>query len=51
MADNLVAQFVSFIDGVIHQGKGVSAVSSPVQIIPVLTRLFMLMLVSYNVAE
>ena len=39
---------VSSTDGAIRQEKGVSAVSSPVQVIPVLIRPSMLMLVSYN---
>ena len=47
MVKSSMAQFVSFVDGV-HQREGVSAVSYPVQLIPVLIRPSMCTFVSMD---
>ena len=46
MGGNFMAQFVSFVDTVLHQEEVVSTVSYPVLLILVLTRPSMLTLVS-----
>ena len=48
MAGSFMAQFVSFVDIVIHQEEDVSAVSYPVLLTPVSIRLSMQLLVSYK---